>query len=157
MFKVNPATAPNSVWCCRQMRNRLMQEQRLRILVIDDDEGIQDALRMLFEQSGYDVDVFGDGEAVLRGDYRLPDLFVLDKQLPGVDGLDICRHLKRESRSRDIPVIMISASTNFERQAVAAGADAQLGKPFRMKELLGRTRELIEARNDTSPAPEPCL
>lgn len=129
-----------------------MQEQRLRILVIDDDEGIQDALRMLFEQSGYDVDVFGDGDAVMRGDYRLPDLFVLDKQLPGTDGLDICRHLKATPRSQSVPVVMISASTQFEHQALAAGADTMLAKPFRMKELLARIRELIEARNERPPA-----
>lgn len=132
------------------MRINPMQEH-FRIVVIDDDEGIQDALRMLFEQAGYEVDVFGDGAVILQGSYRLPDLFVLDKQLPGVDGLQLCQHLKAHPLTSAIPVILISASTRFEQDALTAGADAAMAKPFRMKELLSRTQDLIKGELRVRP------
>ena len=101
---------------------------------------------MIFAQAGYDADIHSDGEALLSGDYQLPNLFILDKQLPGVDGLDICRYLKAESRSKNLPVIILSASLNLERMALAAGADDFQEKPFRMHDLLDKVRAMLSRK-----------
>ena len=114
-----------------------------RVLITDDDTAVQDAFRMIFEHAGYDTDIHTDGQRLLSGDYQLPDLFILDKQLPGVDGLDICRHLKATERSRSVPVLMLSASPKLEVQALAAGADSFQEKPFRMHDLLEKVRVLL--------------
>jgi CheY-like chemotaxis protein len=69
---------------------------------------------------------------------NLPDtnLFILDKRLPDIDGIEVCKHLRAQSATRDIPILMISASRNFGQQASKAGANDHLEKPFQMRELL---------------------
>ena len=72
----------------------------------------------------------------LKNKFTLPDLFLIDKQLSGYDGLDICRHLKNQAHTKNIPVIMISASPNIGALSKEAGADAYIEKPFEVKDLL---------------------
>lgn len=81
------------------------------------------------------VTSFHNGEVILTGDYEVPDLFLLDKQLSGVDGLDLCRYIKSQEKTRRTPVIMISASPNISMLAKPAGADAVIIKPYKMSEL----------------------
>jgi CheY-like chemotaxis protein len=119
-------------------------QQRKRVLIVDDNPGIQDAFRLIFEHAGHDTDIYADGAELLSNNYRLPDLFILDKQLSGVDGLNLCQHLKSEERSRHIPVIIISASPQLERLAAAAGADDFQEKPFRMHDLLDKVQRLLD-------------
>ena len=102
------------------------------IIVVDDDPGILNALSSIFADI-YKVTNFGNAEPILNGRYELPDLFILDKQLSGVDGLDICRFLKKQESTKDIPVIMLSASPGIDRMAKAAGADDAIEKPFPIK------------------------
>jgi DNA-binding response OmpR family regulator len=119
-------------------------ERRQKVLIIDDDPGIQDAFRLIFDHAGYDIDIYGDGEAVLNNNnYPLPDLFILDKQLSGIDGLEVCRHLKLQRRSRHIPIIILSASPQLDKLATAAGADDFKEKPLRMHNLLARVHRLL--------------
>jgi len=120
-------------------------QQRKRVLITDDDPGIRDAFKIIFEHAGYDTDIYSGGTELFSNDYELPDLFILDRQLAGVDGLDICRHLKNEPRSKHLPVLILSATPNLDRLAISAGADAFQEKPFRMHDLLGKVRQLIEA------------
>lgn len=110
------------------------------IIVVDDDPAIQDALRIMLERKGYRIITFSSGHPLLAGDHELPQLFIIDKQLPGVDGLDLCRYLKAQDRTKDLPVLILSASPQVGPQAIAAGATAFLEKPFRMQEL----RDLVE-------------
>ncbi len=110
------------------------------ILITDDDEGILDSFRLYFEQKGFQVTLFADGNLLLADDFILPDIIVLDKQLSGVDGLDICRHLKAQERTRPVPVIMLSATPSIDRLAKAAGTEDFLEKPFRMSALLEKIR-----------------
>ena len=77
-----------------------------------------------------------NGEDLLKNKFTLPDVFLIDKQLSGYDGLDICRHLKNKGRTKNIPVIMISASPNIGSLSKEAGADAFIEKPFEIKDLL---------------------
>lgn len=103
---------------------------------MDDDPGIQDAFRLIFERAGYEAEVLGTPSAVLSGTAALPDLYILDKQLSGVDGLDVCRVLKGRQETSHIPVIIVSATPNVGALAKDACADGFLEKPFRQRELL---------------------
>jgi CheY-like chemotaxis protein len=110
-----------------------------KILIVDDDPGIQDAFRAIFDAGRYQLNVFADGDAVLANNFEVPDLFILDKQLAGVDGIDLCRIIKGRPATRDVPVIIISASPAIEKLALAAGADEVLEKPFSINVL----REMV--------------
>jgi DNA-binding response OmpR family regulator len=115
-----------------------------RIYIVEDDEGIQDILKIILEKAGYQTKIFPGGEAIMANDYDRPDLFLLDKQLSGVDGLDICKHLKRQEETKELPVIMISANPNIANLAKEAGADDFIEKPFTSAELLGTIETQIK-------------
>ena len=114
-----------------------------RILVTEDDPGAQDIFKIVFEKAGYDVLVNDDGRALLENNFDNPNLFLLDKQLPGVDGLDICKYLKSREDTKNIPVIMVSASPGIANMAKSAGADDCLEKPFHLKELLATVKKYV--------------
>jgi CheY-like chemotaxis protein len=105
-----------------------------KIIFVDDDPTIQDVIHLILEDD-YEVEVFSKGEPLLNNEFTVPNLFLLDRQLSGLDGLEICRYLKNQERTRDIPVIIISAAPNIIRMAKEAGADAAIEKPFRIREL----------------------
>ena len=113
-----------------------MSQKNKKIMIADDDPGIVDAVEMLLEFEGYEVMSTVDGTTVLDMKGELPDLLLLDIWMSGEDGRDICRKLKHEPITKNIPVIMISASRDIEASALAAGADDFLAKPFEMDELL---------------------
>jgi DNA-binding response OmpR family regulator len=106
------------------------------ICIIEDDEGIQDVLRIILQRAGYGTCIFSDGQAVMENDYNVPDLFLIDKQLSGMDGLDICRHLKADRSTSSIPVVMMSAYPNLRQLSKESGANDFIEKPFRVQELL---------------------
>lgn len=106
------------------------------MMVVDDDAGMREAFEIMLSRAGYDTIVLSSASSVLLGEAPLPDIYILDKQLSGVDGVDVCRFLKEEAATRHLPVIMISASPILAVQSGLAGADAFLEKPFRRRELL---------------------
>jgi DNA-binding response OmpR family regulator len=114
-----------------------------RILVADDDPGIRDILKIIFERAGYEIELKEDGSDIFTNNYTIPDLFLLDKQLPGKDGLTICRFLKSQAATKHIPVLIISASTDFGREARNAGADDYIEKPFDLNHLLVFVEQFI--------------
>lgn len=107
-----------------------------KILITDDDEGVQDIFKLIFERAGYDVAIYGEAMSILENNYTSPDLFVLDRQLSGQDGLMVCRFLKSQSSTKDIPVIIVSATPGIGKMAREAGADDFIEKPFQIKDLL---------------------
>jgi DNA-binding response OmpR family regulator len=109
-----------------------------KVMIADDDTGILDAVQAMLEFGGYDVSSTCDGATVLEMKSDLPDLLLLDIWMSGTDGRDVCKALKAQEISRDMPIIMISASTELERSAKEAGADDFLEKPFDMEELLSK-------------------
>jgi DNA-binding response OmpR family regulator len=113
-----------------------------KIMIADDDPGIVDAIEMLLEFEGYHVTSTGDGADVLDLKEELPDLLLLDIWMSGEDGRDICKKLKQLDVTKNIPVIMISASRDIKESAMAAGADDFLAKPFEMNELLEKIKNL---------------
>jgi DNA-binding response OmpR family regulator len=110
-----------------------------RVLVADDDEDIVDLLRMNLAAGGYEVEAAYDGEqaweAVLASP---PDLVVLDVMMPKMDGLEVLARLRAEPRTREVPVVMLTARTTDTDvwQGWQAGADYYLTKPFDLRELL---------------------
>ncbi len=106
-----------------------------RIVCADDDPGLQDIFPLICGRAGYSVTMFSNGEELMEQLDDLPDLYLLDKQLSGIDGMEVCRHLKSQDATRHIPVIMVSASPNLDKQSKAAGADGFLEKPFEVKYL----------------------
>ena len=83
---------------------------RPRILIVEDERGLVQALSWYFNREGYETHVAQDGQEGLRkAQTLLPDLILLDVMLPGLSGLDVCRHLRAGERTKDIPVVMITA------------------------------------------------
>jgi len=117
-----------------------------KICVIEDDEGIQDVVKIILKRAGYETNMFSDGRAIMEDNYPPPDLFLIDKQLPGTDGLTICRYLKDDRNTKSIPVIMMSAYPNVKEFSVVAGADDFIEKPFRIETLLAAIRKHLAVR-----------
>ena len=112
-----------------------------KILIADDDPAILDSLKMILEFAGYDVSTTADGETVYKMEKEYPDVLLLDIWMSGQDGRDICKFLKKETHTKDIPIIMISASRDVKGSAKAAGADDFIAKPFEMEELLDKVKK----------------
>jgi len=120
-----------------------------RILVVEDDERIRSSMRLALEDEGYAVDDVGSGEdAVARFAVEACDLALIDLMLPGMDGFETCRALRRVST---VPVIMVTArsDTHDVVAGLEAGADDYVTKPFVAKELAARIRALLRrSRNE---------
>lgn len=123
------------------MQMRLTMKKK--ILITDDDEGVQDIFKLIFERAGYEVDVHGEAVSILENKYTCPDLFVLDRQLSGQDGLKVCKFLKSQFQTKNIPVIIVSATPGIGQLAREAGADDFIEKPFQMRELLNMVAKWI--------------
>ena len=123
-------------------------EGSLSVLLVDDDavdrELFIDAIGMAAKK--YHVAEADNGEkalAYLNQTRQLPDLIILDKQLSGVDGLDICRHLKNKAETSHIFIVMTSATPHVARLAAAALADAFIEKPFNNVDLVENVKKLL--------------
>jgi two-component system response regulator RegX3 len=117
-----------------------------RILVVDDEPAIVDAVTYALRASGFEVDTFGDGESALeaaRTDGY--DVLVLDVRLPGLSGIEICRRLRSES---DVPILILTAmDAEVDRVlGLEAGADDYVTKPFSVAELVSRVRAILRRR-----------
>ena len=120
-----------------------------KILVADDDPGIRDIFKLIFERAGYSIEIKEDAEEVLKNNFTIPDIFLIDKLLSGYDGLDICRYLKTNPLTSHIPVIMVSASPDIGTAAIKAGADDFVEKPFELSYLLKVIeRNINRAKNE---------
>lgn len=117
-----------------------------RLILVDDDPAILDVFGLIFTNPDYDVVVCRDAGHVLDLQTDFPDLILLDKQLSGSDGLEVCRKLKKNSLTKDIPVIMISATPGIQRLAIEAGAVAGIEKPFSIKDLRLLVKNTLETQ-----------
>ncbi len=127
-----------------------------RVLVVDDDAALREALARTLSLEGFDVEVAEDGERAVAHfeDGDVPDVVVLDVMMPNLDGLSACRQIRAQS---DVPILMLTARDDVgdRVEGLDAGADDYLGKPFAVAELLARLRALL--RRTTSRARRPPL
>ena len=126
-----------------------------RILTVEDDERIRTAVKLALEDEGWEVEEADSGEEALNAFTRKPaDVVLIDIMLPGIDGFDVCRSIRRVS---DVPIVMVTAraDTHDVVAGLEAGADDYLTKPFAPKELSARIRALLRrARTSEPDAPQ---
>jgi DNA-binding response OmpR family regulator len=123
-----------------------------RILSVVDDEGFRTAVKLALEDEGWTVEEATDGEAAINAWNRTPaDVVLIDIMLPGIDGFEVCRQIRRQS---DVPIIMVTAraDTHDVVAGLEAGADDYLTKPFAPKELSARIRALLRRTRSTDPS-----
>jgi DNA-binding response OmpR family regulator len=124
-----------------------------RVLVVEDDEDIAQALQRSLRMEGYEVRCAADGEQALEhGHIFAPDLVILDLGLPRVDGLEVARTLRKGG---DVPILILTARDAVESrvEGLDSGADDYLVKPFERQELLARMRALLRRRPPRGSAP----
>ena len=125
-----------------------------KVLVIDDEDHIVELARLYLTREGYEVEGVGDGaEALSRFGQIKPDLVVLDIMLPGVDGLTICKEIRKHSQ---VPIIMLTARDEVTDKVVGleVGADDYLTKPFHPQELVARAKALLRRSRVEPDAPQ---
>lgn len=125
------------------------------IFLVEDEAHIQQLIQYNLEASGFLVSVFGSGEELLRQcASAIPDLFILDLMLPGIDGLEICRQIRLDARMRQIPVIMLTArAEEFDRVlGLELGADDYITKPFSVRELVARVKAIFRRTEGSQQA-----
>jgi two-component system response regulator RegX3 len=118
-----------------------------KILVVDDEEAIVDAVSYALRAAGFEVDEFGDGESALEAARSAPyDVLVVDVRLPGLSGIEITRRLRTES---GVPILMLTAmDAEVDRVlGLEAGADDYVTKPFSVAELVSRVRAILRRRD----------
>jgi DNA-binding response OmpR family regulator len=128
----------------------------LTVLLVEDERDIADLVRYHVEKAGMRVVYAADGGTALRlARAELPDVVVLDLMLPGLDGLEVCRQLRREAATRRLPIIMLTARGEEVDRVVGLelGADDYVVKPFSPRELIARIRAVL--RRSDGPVPEP--
>jgi len=130
---------------------------KAKVLVIEDDRSLAEVLSYNLKAAGYEVLVATDGQdGLLRAETKSPDLVILDLMLPVVDGLDVCRRMRAQSATREIPIIMLTAKAEESDEIVgfSLGADDYVTKPFSVKVLLERIKALRRRRTSEGVSDE---
>lgn len=119
---------------------------KTRILLIEDDENITELVKYNLERSEFSVETIADGEdGLMRAMDEVPDLILLDWMLPNLSGLEICRRLRRNNETSNVPIIMLTARAEEQDRirGLDTGADDYVTKPFSPKELLARIQAVL--------------
>src|SRR5690606_26708534 len=129
-----------------QGRGRYRINTMYRIYCVEDEENIRELIVYALKSNGFDADGFEDGNELAKAlETSIPDLVLLDIMLPGEDGLQILERLRKNPKTKDIPVIIISAKTSeFDKvKGLDLGADDYITKPFGVMELISRVKALL--------------
>ena len=119
-----------------------------KVLVVDDEFEIRDVLSNFLMDKGYEVVLASNGEeAIELAERENPHVILLDVIMPGIDGIETCRRLKEDAKTRSIPVIMITAFPDKEVEAYLEGADDFVVKPFNMVEISFRVESMLRIRH----------
>lgn len=115
-----------------------------QISILEDDPGIREIVTLLLEGEGYDVFSFPNVLSFMaREEAMQPNLYLLDIKLPDGNGLEVCKVLKSEDKSRPIPVMMMSAHEGVEQMKINCPADDFIAKPFDILDFLARVNQLL--------------
>ena len=121
-----------------------------KVLVVDDEDNIRMLVRFNLEKAGYEVFEAEDGRKAVEIAVDLtPDIVLLDLMLPGIDGLEVCRNLKRNPRTAALPIIMLTAKSDEIDRVIGLelGADDYMTKPFSQRELVARIKAVLRRSN----------
>lgn len=135
-----------------------MTKKTCRVLVVDDDRPMAEAVKIVLETRGFRVWQAYDGQKALEiVAKKSPDLVVMDVEMPGVSGLDVCRHIKSRPETKHIKVVILSArSLRPDRdKADDAGADAYLAKPIELDKILDTVNRLLFPALNARPNNKP--
>lgn len=120
--------------------------QDKKILIVDDDNDILEVLQIFFESNNYITHTTGKGEEVnALANHFKPDAILLDIMLSGMDGREICKELKENLYTKEIPIIMISAHPDLQKTTNEIGADDFAAKPFDLYQLVSKVNKLIKS------------
>jgi len=126
-----------------------------KILVVDDEKDIVDLVRYHLEKEGFECRHAADGPTALKlvREYR-PDLLILDLMLPGLNGLEVCRQLRRDPKTARLPILMLTARAEEVDRVVGleVGADDYVVKPFSPRELVARARAILRRVQEPAPS-----
>jgi DNA-binding response OmpR family regulator len=117
-----------------------------RILVVEDEAHIRELIQLHLGLEGLEIEAVGDGQdALVRAGSEPFDLVILDVMLPGIDGIAVCRAIRREGPNQDVPILMLTARGEESDKVLGleSGADDYLAKPFGIRELVARARALL--------------
>lgn len=118
----------------------------VRVLVVDDDPAMCKLLRMILEPKGFEVlEAFSGVKGLMVTKRELPDVVLLDIMMPDIDGFDVCRELKLDPKTKDIPIIFVTAMSGQEHldRGMSLGAQGYITKPFRPEVLIEKLYEVI--------------
>ena len=119
-----------------------------KILLADDDADVQEIAKVILTKEGYEAIIAKDGnEALDLAKANNPDLIILDYLMPGLDGLEVCRALKKEEALKNIPVLIITAHAGEKERSLDAGAVDFLTKPVEKADLLHRIKSVLKVRH----------
>jgi DNA-binding response OmpR family regulator len=118
-----------------------------KILVVDDEWELRNLLTEFLAGEGYDVIQASNGEEALElAEKEEPQVILLDVKMPGIDGIEVCRRLKEEDKTRFIPIIMVTALEDRDVDAFVEGADDFVTKPFSLVELSFRVKSMLRIK-----------
>lgn len=132
-------------------RGTRMEARKKRVLIVDDDAGLIKVMRIYFENSGIEAPVEQSGIGALKAiDAQRPDVVIMDIRMPGMDGLEVCRAIRRDPVNSRLPIIVMTGfhSESKRKEAAAAGVNLYLTKPVVMAELLKHVKELTSQQAD---------
>ncbi len=124
------------------------------VLVVDDEPLTQDLLRLMLEPAGFRVSGAEDGlEALQMVEKECPDVMILDVMMPGMDGITVCKTLRRNANTADLPIVMLSGKTQLGavEEGLQAGANRYLPKPMSRMDLIQNLREVLAEKNQAAP------
>ena len=130
-----------------EKRIRSYSDIRQKILIVDDEMATLLPLKRSLESEGYIVIEACDGyEAIKKSRSEMPELIILDLMMPGMDGIEVCNQLKKDSLTEKIPVIMLTAreEVRYKVEGLETGADDYVTKPFNLNELKARIRNILK-------------
>ncbi len=129
------------------------QQPRLKVLIVEDEEHIVDFIKLGLKYEGFQVEAVDNGAEALTAVLRVnPDLVILDLTLPEIDGLEVCRDIRSNPVTADLPILMLTARTEVEDKVVGleTGADDYITKPFEFEELLARIHAILRRQRRSS-------
>jgi DNA-binding response OmpR family regulator len=132
------------------------QAPQMKVLVVDDEDNIIELIRLGLRYEGFQVETASDGEQGIALAQRInPDLVILDVMMPGIDGIEVCRRLRSNPTTRDVPVIMLTAKDEVGDRILGlqTGADDYLTKPFDFYELLERIKAILRRQSRAMSTP----